>query len=47
MAEVSFEIFSGGHDFIYCTVCFAVIPPQKQSAHVRWHDKLNLERQNG
>jgi len=47
MAEISFEIFKGGHELIYCTVCYSVIPPQKQSAHVRWHDKLKTERQHG
>ena len=46
MAEISFEIFKGGHEFIYCTICFSLVPPQKQASHVRWHDKLKLESQD-
>jgi hypothetical protein len=44
MAEVSFEIFKAGHEMLLCTICFSVIPPHKQADHVRWHDKLKIER---
>lgn len=47
MAEISFEVFSSGHELILCSICFCVVPPHKQSDHVRWHDKLKSERQDG